>query len=542
MNEIGGGAIAPAGAIRVPPLAFLAAAACALALAAANVVFGNLNQDEGWYLYAARLVAEGRMPYRDFAFTQGPVLPYAYSIAHPLFEMGGLLAGRMLTAFLGLAGALAFSILSGKLAQPGRAGAAALATLSLAAVNVYQSYFCSVVKTYSLSILLLAAAFLALEAALRRRHWAAAALSAALMVLAAGTRASAGVILPVVFIMLWLERGRLDFAGWIYFAAGGAIAALAVFGPFLAECPANFRFFAVSFHALRHGGGPAEILMFKAGFVSRVLQAYLVCTGAWLAAVTMGHVGNRPALDTRAAVVASFMRRTLWVGAIAISLVHAGAPFPYDDYQVFVFPLFAAAVGAMLADRLPAGRGVPALLALLLLCTCSAVSSPVNQDWFIEGRRLIWWHTKDQPAYAKLAETAKKIRLLCGGDGLLLTQDPYLAVEAGCRLPHGMEMGQFCYFPGLEDAEARRLNVLNRNMLIELLRTCPAPAAALSGYALAIQSPEITPVPQEDRELFMDIVRERYEPVAAVTNFGQAATVLEIYRSKFTPGKEIEKP
>ena len=30
----------------------------------------------------------------------------------------------------------------------------------------------------------------------------------------------------------------------------------------------------------------------------------------------------------------------------------------------------------------------------------------------------------------------------------------------------------------------------------------------------------------------MGIVRERYEPVAAVTNFGQAATVLEIYRSK----------
>ena len=537
MNEIGGGALAPSGAIRVPPLAYLASAACALALAAANVVFGNLNQDEGWYLYAAKLVAEGQMPYRDFAFTQGPVMPYAYSLALPLFKAGGLLAGRMLTVFLGLAGAIAFAILAGKLARPGRAGAAALATLSLASVNVYQSYFCSVVKTYSLSILLLAVSFLALDAALRRRHGAAAALSAALMVLAAGTRASAGVILPVVFIMLWLERNRLDFAGWLYFAAGGAIAAIAVFGPFLAWCPDNFRFFAVSFHALRHGGGPQEILMFKAGFASRVLQAYLVCAGAWLAAAAMGGGGNRPAHDDRAARVASFMRRALWLAAIAISLIHAGAPFPYDDYQVFAFPLFAAAVGAMLADRLPAGRGAPALLALLLLCACSAVSSPVNQDWFIEGRRLIWWNAKDQPAPLKLRETARKVRLLCGRDGPLLTQDPYLAVEAGCRLPHGMEMGQFCYFPGLEDAEARRLNVLNRKMLADLLRTCPAPAAALSGYAFAIQSPGITPVPPADREFFMGIVRERYEPVEAVTNFGQASTVLEIYRSKPSAAK-----
>lgn len=37
---------------------------------------GEQNADEGFYLAASRLVSEGLRPYRDFGFTQGPLLPY----------------------------------------------------------------------------------------------------------------------------------------------------------------------------------------------------------------------------------------------------------------------------------------------------------------------------------------------------------------------------------------------------------------------------------------------------------------------------------
>ena len=54
-------------------------AVLAAVVAAFTAVFavwwGAVNQDEGWYLYASRLVGEGKLPYRDFFFTQGPVLP-----------------------------------------------------------------------------------------------------------------------------------------------------------------------------------------------------------------------------------------------------------------------------------------------------------------------------------------------------------------------------------------------------------------------------------------------------------------------------------
>ena len=55
-------------------LAWLAAAL----LAAVNVWFGPLNADEGWYLLAAQNVSRGMVPYRDFLYTQGPVLPFVY--------------------------------------------------------------------------------------------------------------------------------------------------------------------------------------------------------------------------------------------------------------------------------------------------------------------------------------------------------------------------------------------------------------------------------------------------------------------------------
>ena len=54
---------------------WILAAVAFVVLGAASVWMGGLNQDEGWYLYAANLVAEGRMPYRDFFYTQGPMLP-----------------------------------------------------------------------------------------------------------------------------------------------------------------------------------------------------------------------------------------------------------------------------------------------------------------------------------------------------------------------------------------------------------------------------------------------------------------------------------
>ena len=68
---------------RAPWLLAIGAAACMSFFA---VWWGGLNQDEGWYLYAAQLVHDGKLPYRDFFFTQGPTMPFVYSLLSPLWR------------------------------------------------------------------------------------------------------------------------------------------------------------------------------------------------------------------------------------------------------------------------------------------------------------------------------------------------------------------------------------------------------------------------------------------------------------------------
>ena len=72
-----------------------------------------------------------------------------------------------------------------------------------------------------------------------------------------------------------------------------------------------------------------------------------------------------------------------------------------------------------------------------------------------------------------------------GEEACLLTQDTYLAVEAGMQVPKGLEMGVFSYYPGLNKLQAERLNLSNREHLMHLIQYGACPVAAFS--ALKVQ-------------------------------------------------------
>jgi len=60
------------------------------------VLLGVVNGDEGWYTVSSQLAARGLLPYRDFAFTQGPVFLYLLAPFERLFP--GLITARALSA------------------------------------------------------------------------------------------------------------------------------------------------------------------------------------------------------------------------------------------------------------------------------------------------------------------------------------------------------------------------------------------------------------------------------------------------------------
>ncbi|MBT7066929.1 MAG: hypothetical protein HN919_11545, partial [Verrucomicrobia bacterium] len=345
------------------PLAIL----LALLLSALNLWFGPLNQDEGWYLYSARLIAQGRLPFIDFASTQGPVMSFVYALLWAPLQGMGLAGGRLVTGLLGWGAAGLAALLAARLAGTDRAArrAAAFAAFTLIGVNVTHSYFTTIVKTYALGGLLLTAAFLALHngttASRRRPGWTA--LAGLLFALGAGCRASLVMTLPVVF--LWLAhrryRNRCAVCPWT-FALAAACGMLAIFGPFLVAAPQALWFGMVDYHAGREAGSLAAALAYKAAFVLRTAHAYFVPLALLL--VTWFSRGRAPTSD--AASIRPPLRVPLACSVILISLLHFMAPFPYDDYQAIVFPLLAVLVAVGLTPLLQRA-GLRWLLLLLCL-------------------------------------------------------------------------------------------------------------------------------------------------------------------------------
>jgi len=208
----------------------LALAVCsALSLYAFSVWFGNLNQDEGWYLYAARSVSAGAVPYRDFFFTQGPVMPYVYGLLARLWVPYGVLGGRLMTVFFGLLGCVLAALLARRAVPSQRAAEAGIMAFALTACNLYHVYFTTLPKTYALAACLLLGGYLTLTLCLSRRRktssrmscmWA---LPAGLLVaLAAGARLSLGALLPVTAIWL-LATYRKTGSAFFWFSLGGAL-------------------------------------------------------------------------------------------------------------------------------------------------------------------------------------------------------------------------------------------------------------------------------------------------------------------------------
>ncbi len=506
-----------------------------------NLYWADLNQDEGWYLYAADLVIAGEVPYRDFAFTQGPLLPYIYAPARAVLAEGGLAAMRGFTLLLALPVLFLAAATAARLAPARLSGLAAITAFLLLAVNVYHSQFTALVKTYSLTTLFVACGLPAFAMATDRERPVAGMLAGFFLAAAAATRLSAGFLLAGLCLHTLAHPRLRTTRAWFYLGIGGAIGLAFVFLPFFVLAPEGFLFGLFQYHAGRSAGSLGAALVYKAGFLSRFAGAYFVAAGLALGLLLLRLLqpGARPN-DERPAHPGI---GALWTAAAAATLVHLAAPFPYDDYQVIVFPFIAVALGAGLAHSLhrlspapPPGAQDPVLpwarwtaLLLLLASTGAAFSSPLNQDWFVRGRDRIWWELKEQSPIRHLQHVGADLRDRTQPGDEILTQDVYLAVEARRRVPRGMELGPFSYFPDMDPLRAATLHVLNEESLLALLAESPAPVAAFSGYGLAIRSPQIEPVQEWEARRLRRALEGRFRLVEEVPHFGQAHTTLRIY-------------
>ena len=468
----------------------LAAAACAV-LCAAAVWMGGLNQDEGWYLYAAKLVAEGKIPYRDFFYTQAPAMPFAYAAFAWAWAPGGLLSARAFTLVVGLCGVAFACGIARRLSAPGRRDVAALTTFFLLAVNLYHLYYLAIPKTYALASLFVLAGFYLLVRG-REGGFLPAFFGGICLALAAGTRISLGAAIPVVAVALLAMRRR---AAFLAFCAGAGGALALVYGPFLLDPAARDGLVAAqAYHTARGGSDP----VWTVGSLSRLVRWYLPLF------VVLGLGGFRTA-------------RTLAAAFLAVFAVQMLAPFPYEDYQVPVMGLLAAFAAVNFAGREGADDS-RRLLLVLGLSFATAFGSPLLEKWTTNGQDRFWSLKKPQSELAQLRDVAHEIEVLDPGGKTLLTQDLYLAVETGRSVPKGLEMGPFSM---LTDDEWRRL-----------ILSAECPVAALSGYTFAIEPPTCRERSKGLQTDYWRLLSHNYRLAVREDAFGQNATPLLIFTRK----------
>ncbi len=482
------------------------------ALSAFAVWFGALNQDEGWYIYASQLVAEGQIPYKDFSYTQGPLMPLVYSAFAPLWNFGGILAARIFTLCIGTLGILANVCLARSLAE-GEEGkkTAGIVAFLLLACNVYHVYYVSIPKTYALAGLFASfGALLAVRAARRGFGICRMALlfaSGMSMSLAAGVRISMGTMLAAsaIVIMFSPSMRKRDF---LAFCAGGAVSLAVVYLPYLLDADAFSGLCAAQkYHAARKGFSP----LFTVGSISRLVRWYLPLF--IVAGLNVRFIVKK---GDAASQIAFF-------AFLSVFLLQAAAPFPYEDYQVPVMGILAALVASAAAagsQSVEAGTRAAGRVLLLSagLAFASSFGSPLLEKWMTDGQDRLWPLKKDSSELSILRQTAKFVNELDPGGDTILTQDLYLAVETGRKVPKGLEMGPF--------------SILTQDEWCELLSNSECPVAALSGYSFAIEPPECGQRPLEEQLLYWAIVKSRYDRVKKVDRFGQNSTPLMILTRK----------
>ena len=490
--------------------AWILASAIAVCVAVFAVWWGGVNQDEGWYLYAARLVGEGKVPYRDFFFTQGPVLPYVYSV----MPVHGLLSGRLVTFAFSVISLLVAIAFARRLVSYESRNAVSLAVFAMLACNLYHMYFTSIPKTYALGTLFVMSGFLLLS-----YRWNF--LAAVSFAFASGTRISLVLILGVVGVGLLITHFRT--LQWLWFGVGGIFGLFLVYGFFAVDGESLKGLLAAqAYHAGRGGFDP----FFAAGSVCRLARGYLTAGALMFTAIALGKFRRTDVFQ------ASGSLRLRWMAGASFAVVfllQLSAPFPYDDYQVPLMPLLAVLIAVPFAERsVFCGDAMRCLFPVLVSGMC-AIASPLLQNWMTNGQDRFWSLKKDSSELSQMRDVARKLETMDPGGTMLLTQDLYLAVEMGRKVPEGLDMGPFSYFPDLSDAEALSINVMNTRRMEALLRSAPCRLAAFSGYGFSISVPKGDETPKPVQNRFRELLDAGYMKFSEIPHFGQNHTTLECF-------------
>lgn len=461
-----------------------------------SMQFTRLNLDEPWYLTASHLVMQMQLPYRDFVFTQLPLLPYVYGA---ILEFTGinLATGRFVSvAFSTLAVTLAIALAR-------RAAGNWAAILTIIGLLLTPSVLCYlvIVKTYALTAALTLFALYLMFHDHPQVSSAVPVISSLASGLAAFTRISFALLTVLVFFY-WIGRGK-----WKESGLGLTGLALPIIG-FAYQSNGNFFFDVIEFHQ-RTTIQPFTQIVAESPKTTLVIQTLLAFTPAVMLGLVLLVIGLR-SRTARDRLLSWWMAKSranfVWLStSIILFGVHFVTWGNLWEYQVPVYliiiPLLAA-FAAVVMQSVKRQIGVFLLFAEVMVIA----SLP---SWFFQTNSIFWDSVSTVSVAAKQAAALAQYGTV--HDQVLGVYN-HLALAAGKGIPLGNEMGLFSITTELSPEEARVRKFLVETDVTRLLSECSVPFAITNTNQMLFMksSPSGQPLKSPVQELWRAWLQKNY--------------------------------
>lgn len=419
-------------------------AAVVLTAGAALISIGMcrlIDDDEGSYLLASQLAMQGRIPYHDFAFCQMPLTPYFYGAWIALFGTSWY-AARMLSAILTTGLSVLLYIETERQAE-NRISALLAVVLFISSSLVFG--WCTLIKTYGLSMLFSFGAYmLADRACSEPRPASGSIVSGLLLGLATDTRLFYISLFPL-FVLALLSAGPIDRRkrNAMLFAGGYVAAMLPLIAFLFVDAPA-FWFGNLGIHAIRTKYGLIGNMTEKIAVVLRLVGLQTAEGGTSFQTLALLALNVSLFSYTRVKRIRVFL--SLWI-VLALGLVSLVPTPVYIQYFVTLVPF--SIVNAILfltimwrtLKTIPLAQYVWTWMTVVLAVTYVA-AAPLDACNYI-GLASPWQLWPDGEIRARRIDTITHVTtavdaLTQPGERVFSTWPGY-AVGAHWQLPRGLE-------------------------------------------------------------------------------------------------------
>ncbi|MBN1879991.1 alkaline phosphatase family protein [bacterium] len=480
------------------------------------LVAGNLHLDEGAYLYAARAVYNGQIPYRDFFFLQPPLHPYIYGLIQCLLP--GLFVARITSILFGLLSTILLVKLASRLGQ----SSGKFIFLIMMTMAPFQLYFFSITRLYALTAFFISAGccliFSTSNPTLTACFTGMIAFAAAV-----GTRLTTAPLfaLAALYLLFRIKSWRIRFLSII----SGFVVLLGIYLPFIAAAGIErFWFNVMGMNLSLHSHNPGANLIQKARATSQLVQFYFP---VWLMLLPLlfGYL-KRIRSQSFQVTISSLFTSTgmLWIMSLSLILIHCSAKLYQVSYQTIIMPVLIC-LTAIEWSRLyhdSSSRAQRTYRAFFLALWIMGLLA--------YGRTSIAFYD-GKPALVALWEQASFIQEhTCPEDRIFSADSALVPTEAERDVLPGMAGSDL--FPDWSTDKCHDYNVLNFDIMSQYVQNQAGSLLMMGDLSFNVSLPFLEPVPEALRDRFKRSIADNYELLATFPNLLLPGTKTYYYKPR----------